>query len=51
MSTGYQIKDQSAAHYLTFQVVFRIDLFTRWVYRDIVIDSLRYCQQEKGPKS
>jgi REP element-mobilizing transposase RayT len=48
MSTGYQIKDQSVAHYLTFKVVFWIDLFTRQVYRDIVIDSLRYCQQEKG---
>ena len=48
MSTGYQIKDQSAAHYLTFQVVFWIDLFTRQVYRDIIIDSLRYCQKEKG---
>jgi REP element-mobilizing transposase RayT len=24
------------------------DIFTRQVYRDIVIDSLRYCQQNKG---
>ena len=48
MPTGYQIKDQSAAYYLTFQVVFWIDLFTRKVYRDIVIDSLEYCQKEKG---
>lgn|SRR6056297_926845 len=48
MPTGYQIKDQEAAYYLTFQVVFWIDIFTRKVYRDIIIDSLKYCQKEKG---
>ena len=48
MPTGYQIKDQDAAHYLTFQVVFWIDIFTRKVYRDVIIDSLKYCQKEKG---
>jgi len=48
MPTGYQIKDQSKAHYLTFQVVYWIDLFSRQAYRDIVIDSLKYCQKEKG---
>jgi REP element-mobilizing transposase RayT len=48
MPTGYQIKDQSAAYFLTFQVVFWIDLFTRPVYRDVVIESLKYCQNEKG---
>ena len=47
MPTGYQIKDQEAAYYLTFQVVFWIDVFTRKTYRDIIIDSLRYCQQDK----
>jgi putative transposase len=48
MPTAYQIKDQTTPHYLTFQVVYWIDLFSRQVYRDIVIDSLRYCQREKG---
>ena len=48
MSTGYQIRDQSALHYLTIQVVDWIDVFMRKGYRDIVIDSLRYCQQNKG---
>lgn len=47
MSTGYQIKDQEAIHFVTFQVVEWIDIFTRKAYRDIVIDSLRYCQQHK----
>jgi len=48
MPTGYQIKDQSLPHYLTFQVVYWIDLFSRKIYRDIIIDSLKYCQREKG---
>jgi REP element-mobilizing transposase RayT len=48
MSTGYQIKDQHALHYVTLQVVYWVDLFTRKTYRDIIIDSLHYCQQEKG---
>ncbi len=30
------------------QVVYWIDVFTRQRYRDILIDSLRYCQKEKG---
>jgi REP element-mobilizing transposase RayT len=42
MSTGYQIKDQRALHFLTFQIVDWIDIFTRKVYRDILIDSFKY---------
>lgn len=48
MSQGYQIKDQSAAHYLTLQIVQWVDIFTRKVYCDIVIKSLKYCQNEKS---
>lgn len=47
MSTGYQIKDQEAAYYVTFQIVEWVDVFSRKIYRDIVIDSLRYCQEHK----
>ncbi len=48
MPTGYQIKDQSQAYYLMFQIVYWIDVFTRQTYRDIVIESLRHCQQRKA---
>jgi len=48
MSQGYQVRNQSGLYYLTFQIVQWADLFTRQVYRDIVIDSLKYCQQNKG---
>jgi len=47
MSTGYRIEDQEGLHYVTFQIVEWVDIFTRQVYRDIVIDSLRYCQKNK----
>ena len=48
MSHGCQIRNQSALHYLTIQVVQWADIFTRQIYRDIVIDSLKYCLQNKG---
>lgn len=48
MTTGYQIKDQSGLYYLTLQIVDWVDIFTRPVYRDIVIDSLRHCIHNKG---
>ncbi len=48
MSTGYQIKDQSALYFLTFQVVDWIDVFTRQNYQDLVIESLDFCQKNKG---
>lgn len=37
-----------AIHFITFAVVGWVDVFTRKDYRDIVIESIRYCQAEKG---
>ncbi len=48
MPTGYQIKDQSALHYLTLQVVQWADIFTRKTYRDVIIESLKFCKNNKG---
>ncbi len=48
MSTDYQISKQAELHYVTFQIVKWRDIFTQQVYRDIIIDSLRYCQQHKA---
>lgn len=47
MSDSYQIKDQGATYFLTCTVVGWVDVFSRQVYRDIVIDSLRFCIKEK----
>ena len=45
---GHKIINQNATHYLTFTVVGWIDVFTRDDYRKIIIDSLIFCQKEKG---
>ncbi len=48
MGNAYQIKDQSATHYLTFQVVGWADVFSRQIYREIITDSFTYCRMNKG---
>ena len=48
MSDGYKIRNQQGLYFFTFQIINWIDLFTRQAYRDIVIESMRYCQQNKG---
>lgn len=45
---GYKIRDQSSTHFLTFTVMGWIDIFSRKRYKDIIIDSLNYCKQNKG---
>ena len=45
---GYKIIDQGGLYYVSFAVVAWVDVFTRKDYRDIVIESLQHCQQEKG---
>ncbi|MBB1284574.1 transposase [Flavisolibacter sp. BT320] len=45
---GYKIRNQQAIHFITFAVVEWVDVFTRKAYRDMLIDSLRHCQQQKG---
>ncbi len=45
---AYLIRDQTGLYFLTFTVVEWLDVFTRPRYKDIVVDSLRYCQQSKG---
>ena len=50
MPTGCQIDNQDGLYFLTFQVIDWVDIFTRQSYRDIIIDSLTYCRQQKGLK-
>lgn len=45
---GYKIRNQGAPHFITFAVVEWVDVFTRQCYRDILLDSVRFCQKEKG---
>ncbi|MBB3696765.1 transposase [Flammeovirga yaeyamensis] len=48
MSKKYKFLDQSQCYFVTLSVVKWIDIFTRKEYIDIVIDSLKFCQQNKG---
>lgn len=48
MAFAYQIRDQGAVHYVTFTVHQWVDVFTRDLYRENLIESLRYCQNHKG---
>ena len=50
MGDAYQIKDQYALHFLTFQVVGWMDIFSRQSYRDVVVDSFNFCRKEKHLK-
>jgi REP element-mobilizing transposase RayT len=48
MSAGYKIYDSQALHFVTFSTVQWVDALSRPDYKDIVIDSLRYCIVNKG---
>jgi putative transposase len=48
MSEKYKVRDQDRPYFITFAVTEWIDVFTRQQYKDIVLDSIRYCQREKG---
>jgi REP element-mobilizing transposase RayT len=48
MSRKYKIRDQDKLYFVTFTVIHWLDIFIRKAYRDIFLDSLRYCQKNKG---
>ena len=48
MSTKYKFRDQSKLYFVSFAVVYWIDVFIRNEYKDILLDSWRYCQKAKG---
>jgi putative transposase len=48
MSRKYKILNQEALYFVTFTVIQWIDVFIRKDYRDIFIESLKFCQQKKG---
>ncbi len=45
---GYKIRDQATPHFLTFNIMGWIDIFSRKRYKDIIIESFKYCKQNKG---
>src|SRR3569832_592481 len=48
MSTKYKFGDQDKLYFVCFAVVNWIDLFVRNEYKQIMLDSWKHCQQNKG---
>ena len=44
----FKIYNHQQAHFITFAVVDWIDVFTRLAYKQVIVESLAYCQKEKG---
>ncbi len=48
MKEGYVIRDQTLPHFFTMTVVDWVDVFSRKNYRDVVIECLTFCINNKG---
>ena len=48
MSRNYKFHNPTAAYFISFATVNWIDVFTRQIYFDAIIDSISYCRKNKG---
>jgi REP element-mobilizing transposase RayT len=48
MSRNYKFLNPEGLYFVSFAVVEWLDVFTRNEYKDLLVDSLSYCQKEKG---
>jgi len=48
MGEAYQIKNQEVLFFLTFQLVGWADVFSRQLYRDMILESFEYSRKTKG---
>ena len=48
MSSKYKFYNPDGIYFVSFAVVGWIDVFIRKNYKDLLIDSLKYCQKRKG---
>ncbi len=48
MGYAYRIADGGAVYFITCTVNKCIDIFTRKIYAEIIVDSLNYCVDRKG---
>lgn len=44
---GYKIRDQHGVFFITFATVQWVDVFTRYCYVEIIIDSLKFLLRKK----
>ena len=50
MALAYSIRNQHGLHFITCTTHQWVDVFTRNVYKDILMESIEYCQINKGLK-
>ncbi len=48
MSRRCKIRNQQGLNFLTFTICGWVDLFSRAEFRDIILDSWKYCSEHKG---
>ena len=48
MATRYRFGDNEKPHFITYTVMNWIDVFSREVYKQILLDSLQHCIDKKG---
>ena len=48
MSSKYKFVDRDGIYFVTATIVDWVDVFTRNSYRDVLLDSFRFCQQNQG---
>ncbi|MEP1780028.1 transposase [Reichenbachiella sp.] len=48
MSEKYKFRDPEGLYFVTCTIIHWIDLFTRKEFKHIIVDSLKYCQNERG---
>ncbi len=48
MSEKYKVGESAIPHFMTITVIDWVDLFTRQEFRDILIESLKYCIENRG---
>ena len=48
MSRNYKFHNPEGLYFVSFAIVFWLDVFTRNEYKNSVIDSLSFCQKKKG---
>ncbi len=48
MSRNYKFHNEEGLYFVSFATVFWIDVFIREIYSEILVDSLKFCIEEKG---
>ena len=48
MSRNYKFLNPEGLYFISFAVVGWLDVFTRNEYKDLFLESVRFCQKEKG---